>query len=46
MSKIIDAIYEDGIFRPLSKPPLKDHHRVKIEILSEEDVFKNIWAYQ
>ena len=37
MSKIIDAIYENGIFRPLSKPRLKERQRVKIEILSEED---------
>ena len=37
MSKIIDAIYENGIFRPLRKLRLKERQRVKIEILSEED---------
>jgi len=37
MSKVIEAIYENGIFRPLSEPRLKNHQRVRIEILSEED---------
>ena len=36
MSKVIEAIYENGIFRPLSEPQLKNHQRVKIEIFSEE----------
>ena len=37
MSTVIEAIYEDGIFRPLSAPHLKNHQRVRIEILSEHD---------
>ena len=37
MSKIIEAVFENGIFRPLSKPHLKNHQRVRIEILSEDD---------
>lgn len=37
MSKVIEAIYENGIFRPLSEPQLKNHQRVQIEILSEEN---------
>ena len=37
MSKVIEAIFEDGIFRPLSEPDLKNHQRVRIEILSEEN---------
>jgi predicted DNA-binding antitoxin AbrB/MazE fold protein len=37
MSKVIEAIFENGIFRPLSEPHLKNHQRVRIEILSEED---------
>ena len=36
MSKVIEAVFEDGIFKPLSKPHLKNHQRVRIEILSEE----------
>jgi len=37
MSKVIEAIFENGIFRPLSEPHLKNHQRVRIEIFSEED---------
>ena len=37
MSKIIEAVFENGIFRPLSEPNLKDHQRVRIEILAEEN---------
>ena len=36
MSKVIEAIFENGIFKPLSEPQLKNHQRVRIEILSEE----------
>ena len=37
MSKVIEAIFENGIFKPLSELHLKNHQRVRIEILSEED---------
>jgi predicted DNA-binding antitoxin AbrB/MazE fold protein len=37
MSEIIEAIFENGIFRPLSEPHLKNDQRVRIEILSEDD---------
>jgi predicted DNA-binding antitoxin AbrB/MazE fold protein len=37
MSKVIEAVFENGIFRPLSEPHLKNHQRVRIEILSEDD---------
>ncbi|MBU1208031.1 MAG: antitoxin family protein [Proteobacteria bacterium] len=37
MSKVIEAIFENGIFRPLSEPHLKNHQRVRIEILSEDN---------
>ena len=37
MSKVIEAIFENGIFRPLSEPRLKNHQRVRIQILSEDD---------
>jgi len=37
MSKVIEATFENGIFKPLSNPRLKNHQRVRIEILSEED---------
>lgn len=31
-SKIIDAVYEKGVFRPLKKVRLKEGERVKIRI--------------
>ena len=34
MSKVIEAIFENGIFKPLSELRLKNHQRVRIEILS------------
>jgi predicted DNA-binding antitoxin AbrB/MazE fold protein len=37
MSKIIEAIFENGMFKPLSEPRLKNHQRVRIQILSEDD---------
>jgi predicted DNA-binding antitoxin AbrB/MazE fold protein len=37
MSKVIEAIFENGLFRPLSEPHLRNHQRVRIEILSEDD---------
>ncbi|MBS3919775.1 MAG: antitoxin family protein [Deltaproteobacteria bacterium] len=39
MSKIIEAIFENGIFRPINEPHLKNHQRVRIEILSEDDEY-------
>ena len=30
-------MFENGIFRPLSEPRLKNHQRVRIQILSEDD---------
>jgi len=38
MSRVISAIYEDGIFKPLEDIHLPDHQRVKLEIISEEEV--------
>jgi len=32
MGKVIEAIYEKGIFKPLEKVDLKDGEKVKIEI--------------
>ncbi len=35
MVKIIEAIYENGVFKPLQKVDLKNGERVKIEIKRE-----------
>lgn len=39
MTKTIEAIYEDGVFKPLTKPPFKEHEKVEliISIKPEED---------
>lgn len=37
MSKLITAIYEDGILKPLQALDLRDHQRVKLEIIPEEE---------
>ena len=37
MSKLITAIYEDGIFKPLQGIDLQDHQRVKLQIIPESD---------
>ncbi|MGO9015868.1 MAG: antitoxin family protein [Dissulfurispiraceae bacterium] len=37
MPKTIDAIYENGVFKPLKKIRLKDKQQVQIQILSDKD---------
>jgi predicted DNA-binding antitoxin AbrB/MazE fold protein len=39
MNTTIDAIYEDGVFRPLEPPGYRDHQRVRlhVELLPESD---------
>ena len=37
MSNLIPAIYEDGIFKPLQAINLRDHQRVKLEIIPEAE---------
>lgn len=37
MSKVIDAVFEDGVFKPIKKIRLKDKQRVQIQILSDDD---------
>ncbi len=32
MPKVIEAIYENGVFKPLEKVDLKDGERVRVEI--------------
>ena len=37
MPKSIEAIYEDGVFKPLKKINLKEHERVEIKIVSKDE---------
>lgn len=38
MSKIINAIFENGVFKPLDKIDMKEHEKVEIRVL-----FKDEW---
>ncbi len=37
MPKVIDAVYEDGVFKPLEKVKVKEHEKVSIKIISHEE---------
>jgi len=37
LPKIIEAIYENGVFRPLRKVKFREHERVKLTISSIEE---------
>ncbi len=37
MSKVIDAVFENGVFKPKKKIRLKDRKQVQLQILSEDD---------
>lgn len=38
MPKTIEAIYEDGVFKPLKKPRLKAHEKVELTISTKSEV--------
>jgi len=33
MSRIINAVFEDGVFKPLQKVDIKEHEKVAIKVL-------------
>ena len=37
MSTTIEAIYENGVFKPLQKIDVKEHERVEIRILARDE---------
>ncbi len=37
MSNIIDAIFENGVFKPLQKVEVKEHEKVAIKIISLDE---------
>ena len=39
MSRVVEAVYERGVFRPLKKVRLKEGEKVKIVILAGEDFY-------
>lgn len=38
MPKTIEAIYEDGVFKPLTKPRLKEHEKVELTISTKSEI--------
>jgi predicted DNA-binding antitoxin AbrB/MazE fold protein len=48
MSKVLEAVYEDGVLKPLADPGLTEHQRVLLEIrLPPESTAKSeIQAWQ
>lgn len=37
MSKVVNAIFENGILKPLQKIDLKEHEQVELKILSHDE---------
>ncbi|HXU32915.1 MAG TPA: antitoxin AF2212-like protein [Thermoanaerobaculia bacterium] len=37
MTRLLTAIYENGVFRPLEDPGLDEHQQVTVEILAEPE---------
>jgi predicted DNA-binding antitoxin AbrB/MazE fold protein len=36
MSKVIEAVFEDGVFKPVQKIRIKDKQRVQIKIIDKD----------
>jgi predicted DNA-binding antitoxin AbrB/MazE fold protein len=37
MSKVVNAIYENGVLKPLQKIDLKEHEQVELKIFSHDE---------
>ncbi len=37
MTRLLTAVYENGVFRPLEDPGLEEHQKVRVEILAEPE---------
>ena len=44
MTKIISAIYEDGVIRPLKNLPLAEHQRIELRIDIPKSIVKSTRA--
>jgi len=38
MTRLLTAIYENGVFRPLEDPGLEGHQKVTVEIMAEPEI--------
>ena len=43
MAKTVEAIFENGVFKPLGKKHIKEHEKVKITISYLIDSFTKNW---
>lgn len=37
MSRVIEAVFENGVFKPDKKLHMKEHRKVRLQILPEDD---------
>lgn len=37
MSHVVNAVYENGVFKPLERVSFKEHEKVEIKVLSIDD---------
>ena len=37
MSKVIDAVFEDGVFKPLQNVDIKEHEKVAIKVIIHDE---------
>jgi len=40
MPKTVEAIYEDGVFKPLKKIRLTEHQKVELNVFTEDEIDK------
>ncbi len=38
MPKTIEAVYEDGVFKPLKKIRLNEHQKVELNVFTEDEI--------
>ena len=44
MPKIIEAVYENGVFKPLQKVDLKEGEKVRLKLESAEDIVRDAFG--
>ena len=44
MPKIIEAVYENGVFKPLEKVDLKEGEKVRIELERAEEIVEKVFG--
>ncbi|NOY11938.1 MAG: antitoxin family protein [Archaeoglobi archaeon] len=44
MPRVIEAVYENGVFKPLEKVNLKEGEKVRIQIESAESILQEVFG--